>query len=292
MRTITICILIVLLTSACKISSVGPDTSNSDTGSGVVTTKNTIEVILTKKISISENDYPGNISFNGNNLILPIRHSYSFPNDQVTSQYYSTDLNFIGNSISTFTGINTANGHFTYLTTSSNIGISTMFWGKTSAYTSDYLSLRDDSTGNVLSTTGINFQAFGCSTSFSHGDPIAFCNGQYYGVCVTSSRLMRLFTFGFSGTLQSAVNTKINLPSDYDKFTAITCIDNSNIIIGRSSELMKFDLNFNLLEDISDNSIGSVSGLTFDGNYFYIQSSVTGYGTQTNFTIKKLNILF
>jgi hypothetical protein len=291
MKTLIPFILIALITSSCVISSKGPGTSeNSGSPTSSSQPNFSIQIVQTKKFIIAENDYPGNITFNGNNLILPIKHSYTFPNDQITAQYISTDLNAIGTSNSTYTGINTSYGHFTYITTSPSIGHSSQFWGKTAAYTSDYLSIRDDATGTLSSTTSINFNNFGCSTNVSKGDPITYCNGLYYGVCVSPARLMRLFSFNSLGLLQSAINTQISISSDYNKFSAITCLDNSNILIGRYNQIIRYDLNFNLLDNITDSSLGAINGMASDGNYLYIQSGVNGYGLQTNFQINKLII--
>ena len=227
-----------------------------------------------------------NLVFDGVRLLLPNTSSAGFPiNNTVSFDYLSTSLSFQANSTTNY-GSGTI--YYGYNSPAPTAGQSALFWSTSQNGNPGTLTIRDDSSGAVLSNTSITFSNnYGCGVIGPGGSnaPITFCNGNYYGVCTTNTGYIRFFSFDSSGTMQSAVTTTLDALT-YHKLNALTCYNRNSLILVTDSNaynayngFYKYDLSFNLIATDSNNSysfpsnLQRIVGIATDGTYLYLQGS-------------------
>ena len=281
--------IIFLFISACSISKSGSfsfpgnaiapaPTQNSGSG-------NTIEILNSKTATLSDSTVsPSNIAYDGTRLLWmnTLGTSNCFPSDQATFQYMGLDFSDQVTSTSTYSTIDSGvdcNGS-DYPIFGAAAGDSGMFWQTSSGGTS--LSVRDDSTGSLVSTISITPSNYGCTTgapSSGNGPLITYCGDLFYGACTTSTNYLRLFSFDSTGTMQSAVTTTYSELS-YDKLNALTCYNDNSLLLvvnsGIPNSIYKYDLSFNQDAQAEfssnwSNDLDTIVGIATDGSYLYLQ---------------------
>ena len=266
-----------------------------------------ISMLSTKTVALSDTTgLPGNIAFDGTRLLWMNSLSVTncFPSSQATFQYLALDFTPQTTSTSTYVGLPSGgdcNGR-DYPTFPFAAGQSGIFWPTTG--TSGKISIRDNSSGTVLSTTSIDVANYGCTFNdarLGKGPLITYCGGLYYGAC-TSGSYLRFFAFNSSGTLQSAVTTSLN-ESSYNVLNALTCYaGNSLLLVTNSSSsnayngFYKFDFSFNLVATDTttsyqfSNGLQQIVGIATDGTNLYLQGAVNTNVNPVTVTLGKATL--
>lgn len=294
MVKVTLIISIIVFCLACSVNKSSQKLSfpslESEPNPGENGPQAGISILSTASKTLSLGFIPGNIVFDGNQLIWvnSVSSTNCFPSNTASFQHMTLNFSTIGTSTSTLPGISSTfscNGR-SHPLGSNNLGRSTMFW-ITSSGSNGILSVRDNSNGNILSNTSINVASYGCTgnnADSGDGPLFTYCNGLYYGACKSSpGNYLRLFSINSSGVLQSAVNTSLNQLS-YGKINAMTCYkDNSLFLVTNYSAVnaynafYKFDLNFNLTATDPTTSLSfptglrQIMGIVTDGTSLYLQ---------------------
>jgi len=248
--------------------SVGGGSGGGGNGSSGIQILSTATMTSASKSPVAV----GNLIYDGTRLIV-IDTIGGWPiNNTVTFDYISTNLTLQSHSTASYNA-----GVWATVTAPGPLaGQTAVYWAEYGS-TSTHLTVRDDASGTIQSTTAINFSNYGCSgnTTFT------YCGGDYYGVCTTSSGYMRLFSCDTSGTMQSAVTT--NIATTTDTPNAVTCYNGSYLLLvtshdsGSYSAFYKYDLNFNLMATDSRASasfppgLQTVVGIATDGTNLYLQ---------------------
>lgn len=263
-----------------------------------------ITILETKEFSLGTSiTYPGNLAYDGVRLMLmmPSSGASCFPGDVANFQYLGMDLSLQSISQSTYLGISSngsCNGA-SFPSFGTVAGKSGMFV-PSGAGSNGAIVIRDNATGAIGSSLPFDFTDYGCGSA-SDSRLATYCGGLFYGVCKTSDRYMRMFSFNSSGLMQSAVTTTLHETS-FNKILALTCYEDSSLILVTKysskdayNGFMKFDLSFSKVgEDLATSydfppALQEITGIATDGSYLYIQGEVDQSATVKHIMFGKAN---
>lgn len=248
-----------------QISPVAGDGSGTSNSGITIISSATFTSASTSPVAVS------NMIYDGVRLLL-VDTAGGWPiSSSVQYDYVSTSLTSQGQSTTTYGGsVNNS-----VLSSGPSAGQSTLYW-------SGNLTVRDDSSGSILSTVSLSFSNYGCNSN----EIITYCDGAYYGACTTASGYLRFFSFNSAGTMQSAVTTT-NSNAAYVTLNGLACYGSDSLILvtGASSSVgepafYKYDLSFNLIASDTSSSgqfpsgLQGISGVATDGTNLYLQGAM------------------
>lgn len=249
----------------------GEITPSAGNGGGGSTAS--IQILSTANMTAVSNSpvAVSNMIYDGDRLLL-IDTAGGWPvASNIRYDYVSTSLTSQGQSTTNYGGsVNNV-----VLSPGPSAGQSTLYWGGD-------ISVRDDSSGAVLSTTAINFSSYGCTSN----EVITYCGGEYYGACTTGSGYLRFFSFNSAATMQSAVTTTAS-STTYNTLDGIACYGGNALILVTSASssasevaFYKYDLSFNLIASDTSSSgqfpsgLLAIAGVATDGTNLYLQGAM------------------